>query len=128
LIQFLISSKFHNSKLTCKKKLTSVSYPIPQLIQFLISFKKNPIFSYLFSDEQRGTRPHQFAEWWRLFTHEMNIDWKPLLEIAGTGQSGFRNRMARFCCDRRQLGAPPGFNEVLLLWPSGVWMVESREP
>jgi hypothetical protein len=54
----------------------------------------------------------------------MNRDRKPLFKTVETEQSGFRNRMVQFCQDRR----PLGFNEVLLLRPSGVWMVERREP
>jgi hypothetical protein len=58
----------------------------------------------------------------------MNRDQKPLLKTVKTGLSSFRNRMVRFCRDRQQSGVPSGFDEVLLLWPSDVWMVERREP
>jgi hypothetical protein len=47
--------------------------------------------------------------------HKMNRDRKPLSETIKTGQSGFRNRMVRFCWDRQQSGASLGFDEVLLL-------------
>jgi hypothetical protein len=60
--------------------------------------------------------------------HETNRDWKPLPETIETGLSGFRNRMVQFCRDRRQSGALPSFDEVLLLQPSNIWIVERQEP
>jgi hypothetical protein len=60
--------------------------------------------------------------------HEMNRDRKPLPETVETGQSGFRNQMVQFCRDQRRSGVSPGFDEVLLLRSSDVWMVERHEP
>jgi hypothetical protein len=60
--------------------------------------------------------------------HKMNRDRKPLSETVKIGQSGFRNRMVRFCWDRQQSGASLGFDEVLLLQPCDVWMGKRREP
>jgi hypothetical protein len=60
--------------------------------------------------------------------HEMNRDCKPLPETVETGQSGFRNQMVQFCRDQRRSGVSPGFDEVLLLRSSDVWMVERHEP
>jgi hypothetical protein len=48
----------------------------------------------------------------QVFPHKTNIDWKPLLETVETGMSDFTNQMVRFCWDRWQSGAPPGFNKV----------------
>jgi hypothetical protein len=62
-----------------------------------------------------------------LFAHETNKDWKPLLEIVEIRLSGLANRMVWFCQDRRQSGASSGFDEVFLLRPSDVWMVERHE-
>jgi hypothetical protein len=58
----------------------------------------------------------------------MNRDQKPLLKTIETRQSSFRNWIVKFCWDRQQLGAPLGFNEVLLLRPSDIEMVERHEP
>jgi hypothetical protein len=55
--------------------------------------------------------------------HETNRDRKPLSETVETGLFGFRNQMVRFCWDRQQSRALPGFDEVLLR-PSDVWTVE----
>jgi hypothetical protein len=46
-----------------------------------------------------------------VFTHEMNRDQKPILEVAETGLSGWANWRVRFYRDQRQVGAPLGFNE-----------------
>jgi hypothetical protein len=59
--------------------------------------------------------------------HEMNRNQKPPLKTIEIGQFGFRNQSLRFCRDRRQSGAPLGYDEVLLLWPSVIWMMERRE-
>jgi hypothetical protein len=58
---------------------------------------------------------------WIVSTHETNNSRKLLVKT-------WANWMVRFCQDRRQSGAPLGFNGMLLLRPSGVWMVEMREP
>jgi hypothetical protein len=63
-----------------------------------------------------------------MFTHKMTRDRKPLLEAIETRQSDLANWRLRFCRDQRQSGAPSGFNEVLLLWPSSVWMAERCGP
>jgi hypothetical protein len=63
-----------------------------------------------------------------MFAHEMNRSRKLLLKTTETGQSSLANRMVRFCHDRCQLGAPPGFDEVCLLWPSDVRTEEKQEP
>jgi hypothetical protein len=63
-----------------------------------------------------------------VLTHETNRQHKPLFETVEIGRSGFKNRMVGFCLDQRQSGAPPDFDEVLLLWPSDVWMGKTREP
>jgi hypothetical protein len=56
-----------------------------------------------------------------VFANEMNKSRKLLLET-------LVNRTIQFCWDQWQSGVLPGFNEVLLLRPSGVWTVERREP
>jgi hypothetical protein len=63
-----------------------------------------------------------------MLPHEMNRDQKPLLKTAETGWSGLANGTIRFCQDRRQSGALLSFDEVLLLQPSGVWTMGTREP
>jgi hypothetical protein len=63
-----------------------------------------------------------------MLPHETNRDWKSLLESIETRWSSLAILTIRFCWDRRQLGVPPGFDEVLLLWPSNAWTVDSHEP
>jgi hypothetical protein len=60
--------------------------------------------------------------------HETNRIRKPLFETVETEQSDFRNYTLWFCRDWRQSGAPSGYDEVLLIRPSGIWTMERREP
>jgi hypothetical protein len=52
------------------------------------------------------------AELLKCLPHESNTNQKPLLETIEIGQPGFWNWIVRFCQDRQQSGAPPGFDEV----------------
>jgi hypothetical protein len=60
--------------------------------------------------------------------HKSNMSQKLLLKTAEVRPFSFWNRIVRFCWDRRQSGVLLGFDEVLPLWPSDVWVVERREP
>jgi hypothetical protein len=51
----------------------------------------------------------------------MNRNQEPLLKIVETGLSGIVR-------DRLQSEVPPGFNELLLLRPSDIWMMKKHEP
>jgi hypothetical protein len=63
-----------------------------------------------------------------MFAHESDRSLKPLFETGETELSGFRDQTLWFYQDRRQSGAPPSFDVVLLLRPSDIWMVERHEP
>jgi hypothetical protein len=58
-----------------------------------------------------------------VFAHGTNRDRKPPLEVVKTGLSDLANQRVRFYQDRQLSGAPPGFDEELLLQPSYVWTV-----
>jgi hypothetical protein len=62
------------------------------------------------------------------FAHKINKSWKILFKIEKIRPSGFRDRTIQFRWDRRQSGASSGIDRELLLWASGVWMVERLEP
>jgi hypothetical protein len=62
-----------------------------------------------------------------MLPHKRNRNQKLMLKTVKTEQSSLANRMVQFCRDRRQSGAPSGFNKARLLWPSGIWLKEKQE-